>query len=186
MVTRRAASIACLVAAAAWLALVVPAAGASSTSASKWASGVCSAVQTFGDSVQSTLSGLKNASSLDDASQSVKKGLDDATQVFKQSIDDLGSPSGGEGKKAKSDVQDLQKQLSSDVSAIEDLLSPPPSSAQEIAATFSQIGSQVQKAASQVKSTANDLKGLKPDGTLKKAFQSSSQCKQLKKSLQGD
>ena len=34
-----------------------------------------------------------------------------------------------------------------------------------------------------MKSTANTLKGLQPNGTLQKAFQSSSECKQLKKSL---
>ena len=69
------------------------------------------------------------------------------------------------------------------MSDIEDLLSPAPSSPQEIASTFSEIGSEVQKAVGEVKSTANTLKGLKPNGTLQKAFQSSSECKQLKKSL---
>lgn len=156
---------------------------AASTSPKEWASGVCSAVQTFGDSVQSTLSGLKSSGSIDDASQSVKSGLDDATQELQKSLEDLGKPSTSDGKKAKSAVDDLSKQLSGTVSDIEDLLSPPPSSPQEIASTFSQIGSEVQKAVGQVKSTANTLKGLKPNGALKKAFQSSSDCKQLKQSL---
>ena len=156
---------------------------AASTSPKEWASGVCSAVQTFGDSVQSTLSGLKGSGSLDAASQSVKSGLDQATQELEKSLKDLGKPSTSDGKKAKSAVNDLSKQLSSSVSDIEDLLTPPPSSPQEIASTFSQIGSEVQKAVGEVKSTANTLKGLKPNGTLQKAFQSSSECKQLKKSL---
>ena len=156
---------------------------AASTSAKDWASGVCSAVQTFGDSVQSTLSGLKGSGSLDAASQSVKSGLDQATQELEKSLSDLGKPPTSDGKKAKSAVDDLSKQLSSTVSDIEGLLSPPPSSPPEIASTFSQIGSEVQQAVNEVKSTANTLKGLKPNGALKKAFQSSSQCKQLKSSL---
>ena len=162
-----------------------PAHGASSTSPKAWASGVCSAVQTFANSVESTLSDLKSAGSVDDASASVKKGLDDATQEFESAIKDLGKPSSSDGKKAQSAVQNLSKELSDSVSTIEGLLSPPPSSPQEIAATFSEIGSEVQKAVGEIKSTANDLKGLKPNGTLKKAFQSSSDCKDLKKSLQG-
>jgi phage-related protein len=156
---------------------------AASTSPKEWASGVCSAVQTFGDSVQSTLSGLKGSGSLDAASQSIKSGLDQATQELEKSLKDLGKPSTSDGKKAKSAVNDLSKQLSSTVSDIEDLLSPAPSSPQEIASTFSEIGSEVQKAVGEVKSTANTLKGLKPDGTLQKAFQNSSECKKLKQSL---
>ena len=62
-------------------------------------------------------------------------------------------------------------------------MNPPPSTPQEIASTFSQIGSEVQKAVSQVQSTANTLKGLKPNGTLQKAFQNSATCQKLKNSL---
>ena len=47
---------------------------------------------------------------------------------------------------------------------------------------FADIGSQIQKAVSQTKSTANTLKGLKPNGALQKAFQSAPACTTLKKS----
>jgi ABC-type transporter Mla subunit MlaD len=157
-------------------------AASSSSSAKQWANGVCSAVQTFGDSVQSTLDDLKNASSVEDASGKVKSGLDDATQTLEKSLDDLGKPPTPDADEAQQAVQNLSKQLNDDVSAVEDLLSPPPSSPQEIASTFSQIGSEVQKAVSQVQSTATTLKGLKSSGSLQKAFQSASSCKQLKSS----
>jgi hypothetical protein len=160
-----------------------PAHAKSSTSANQWANGVCSAVQTFADSVQSTLSGLRSAGSLDNASSMVKSGLDDATQQLETSLQKLGKPPTSDGAKAQSAVQNLSKQLKSDVPAVEALLNPPPSTPQEIASTFSQIGSEVQKAASQVESTANTLKGLKPNGTLQKAFQNSATCQKLKSSL---
>ena len=44
----------------------------------------------------------------------------------------------------------------------EPMRSPPPSTPSEIASTFAAIGSEIQKAVSQTKSTANTLKGLKP------------------------
>jgi phage-related protein len=170
-------------AAVAALLCAAPAHAASSTSANQWASGVCSAVQTFGDSVKSTLTGLKSASSLDDASQKAKSGLDDATQQLESSLKALGKPSTSDGGKAQSAVQNLSKELKNDVSDVEDLLSPPASTPQEIASTFSQIGSEVQHAVDQVQSTATTLKGLKPNGTLQKAFQNSSSCQKLKSEL---
>jgi hypothetical protein len=115
---------------------------------------VCSAVQTFGDAVTE----------------------------LEDSLQELGKPSTDDGKKAKNAVANLEKELKSDVDAIEQLLTPPPSEPSEIASTFAEIGSTIQKAVSQTKSTANTLKGLKPNGTLQKAFQSSPDCKQLKSS----
>jgi hypothetical protein len=162
---------------------LTPAGAASNTSAKQWANGVCSAVQAFGDSIQSTLSGLKDSASLDAASQDLQSGLDDATQQLDESLQKLGKPPTSDGAKARSAVQNLSKELKSDVSDIEDLLSPPPSTPQETASTFSAIGGEVEHAVSQVQSTATTLKGLKPNGTLQKAFQNSSQCQELKKSL---
>jgi hypothetical protein len=157
-------------------------AGAASTSPKEWASGVCSAVQTFADSVDSTLSGLKNADSVDAAAQQASDGLKKAADDLKSSLADLGKPSTSDGGKAKSSVQKLGQQLSNSADAIRELLDPPPQTASEVASTFASIGSEVTKAVDAAKSTANTLKGLKPNGQLQKAFKSSSSCKQLKKS----
>lgn len=160
------------------------AAGSSNTSSPKeWANGVCSAVQTFGESVESTISDLKNADSLDAAASDAKTGLSDATTELSDSLQDLDPPSTGDGKKAQRALEDLAEQLEDDISNIQDLLSPTPSTPQEIAATFSEIGLQIQKAVSHTKATASTLKGLKPNGALQKAFQSSSACQSLKASL---
>ena len=157
-------------------------AGAASTSPNEWASGVCTAVQTFADSVDSTLSGLKNADSVDAAAQQASDGLKKAADDLKTSLADLGKPSTSDGGKAKSSVQKLGQQLSDSADAIRELLDPPPQTATEVASTFASIGSEVTKAVDAAKSTANTLKGLKPNGQLQKAFKNSSSCKQLKKS----
>ena len=79
-------------------------------------------------------------------------------------------------------MQNLSDELSKNVAAIQEVLTPPPSTPAEIASTFADIGSQIQKAVSQTKSTASTLKGLKPNGALQKAFQSAPACTELKKS----
>ena len=95
----------------------------------------------------------------------------------------LGKPPTSDGAKAQAAVQQAGDDLSSAVTNIEGLLTPPPTTPQQIASTFAQIGLETQKAVEQLKSSASTLKGLKPNGTLKKAFQTAPSCKQLKNSL---
>ena len=154
-----------------------------STSDKQWANSVCGAFQDFGQSVQSTLDGLKSADSLDAAAQQADQGIENAAKDLQSSLDDLGKPPSSGAKQAQSAVQNLSKELNNDVDDVKSLLSPPPSTPQEIASTFSQIGSIIQKGVSQTQSTANTLQGIKSDPQLKSAFQSASNCKQLKKSL---
>jgi gas vesicle protein len=169
-----------LVAVTLMIAWAVPAQAASSTTAKEWANGVCSAVQEFGTAVDSTISNLKGSDSVESAAQDAKDGLQSAVTDLETSLTDLGKPSTSDGKKAQTAVQDLGEQLSTDAAAIQESLTPPPSTPAEIASTFADIGSQIQKAVSQTKSTAETLKGLKPNGALQKAFQSAPACTELK------
>ena len=175
-----------VLAAAILLAWAIPAGAASSTSAKQWANGVCSAVQTFGESIDATISGLKGSDSLDSASQEAKSGMQSAVTELQDSLENLGKPPTSDGKQAQTAVQNLSDQLSKDVAAIQELLTPPPSTPSEIASTFADIGSQIQKAVSQTKSTAETLKGLKPNGALQKAFQSAPACTELKNVVVAD
>ena len=160
----------------------MPAGAASSTSAKQWASGVCTAVQDFATSVDTTISDLKGSDSLERAASDATTGLQTAVTELEESITDLGRPPTSDGKQAQTAVQNLSDELSNDVAAIQESLTPPPSTPSEIASTFADIGSQIQKAVSQTKSTADALKGLKPNGALQKAFQSAPACTELKKS----
>ena len=84
-------------------------AGASSktTSPTAWANGVCSSVQTWLNSVNSTVKGLKGAGSLDAATTQAKTGVKTATDTLTSSVDALGTPSTGDGPKAKTAVNNL-------------------------------------------------------------------------------
>jgi hypothetical protein len=158
-------------------------AGAGDTSPQKWANGVCSAVQDWIDSVQSTVEGLRGAGSLENASQQAINGLDAATSQLADSIEQLGRPSTSDSRKARDSVEKLSDELSQDVESIKGELANLPTDPAGIAASFAQIGVDVSNAISQVQSTATTLKGLSSKGKLKKAFQSSSECRSLKRAL---
>lgn len=146
----------------------------------EWAGGVCTSVNTWLDSVDKTVKGLSSASSLDAAASQAKDGITSATDTLKSSIDALGTPTGSDGKKAKKQIDSLTSQLDSLSSSIESLLSNPGSNPIAVAGTLAQVGTDVGKAVSDVQDTATALKGLKPNGALKKAFQTEPSCTQLK------
>ena len=102
-------------------------AGASSktTSPTVWANGVCSSVQTWLDSVNSTVKGLKGAGSLDAATTQAKTGVKAATDTLTWSVDALGTPSTGDGAKAKTAVNSLVTQLQSLSSSIRQSITSP-------------------------------------------------------------
>ncbi len=157
--------------------------GSSTTSPDAWASGVCSSVQTWLDSVEKTVSGLTSASSLDEAANQAKSGVKSATDTLKTSIADLGTPSTGDGQKAKKQIDQLTDELDSLSTSIQTLLSNPGSNPVQVAGTLAQVGSDVGKAVSEVQDTATALKGLKPNGALRNAFKTEPSCKQLKRSV---
>ena len=159
------------------------AASAKTTTPTVWANGVCSSVQTWLDSVNSTVKGLKGAGSLDAATTQAATGVKTATDTLTSSVDSLGTPSTGDGPKAKTAVNDLAKQLQSLSTSIQQTLAGPGSTPVEVAGSLAQVGSDLGKAANEVKSTGTTLKGLKPNGQLKKAFQSSTSCQKLKNSI---
>jgi hypothetical protein len=170
-------------------AIVAPAAVAgaqtstTTTSPNQWASGVCSSVQTWLDSVDSTVKGLKGAGSVDAAVTQAKNGVKAATDTLKASIDALGRPSTGDGAKAEAAVQDLVTELDALSASIQQTLANPGSSPIEVAGSLALVGSDIGKAANEVQNTATTLKGLKPKGQLKKAFQNSASCQKLKSSV---
>ena len=119
----------------------------------------------------------------DAATTQAKTGVKTATDTLTSSIDALGTPSTGDGPKAKTAVNNLVTQLQSLSSSIQQTLASPGSTPVEVAGSLAQVGSDLGKAANEVKSTGTTLKGLKPNGQLQKAFKSSASCQKLKNSI---
>ena len=78
-------------------------------------------------------------------------------------------------------MNDLVTQLQSLSSSIQQTLASP--ALVQVAGSLAQVGSDIGKAANEVKSTGATLKGLKPNGQLQKAFKSSASCQKLKNSI---
>ena len=109
--------------------------------------GVCSSVQTWLDSVNSTVKGLKGAGSLDAAATQAQTGVKTATDTLTSSVDALGTPSTGDGPKTKTAVNTLVTQLQGLSSSIQQTLASPGSTPVEVAGSLAQVGSDIGKAA---------------------------------------
>src|SRR6266550_5664121 len=132
--------------------------GSSDTkSAQDWADGVCSAINTWSDSLksagQSLSGGNLSKSSLESAGNDVK----DATAQLKDDLNGLGKPDLSSGDKAQQSVDDLSNKIQQDVDKVEGAIKDAQSGGTVLSAlptvtsTFATMGAQVQ-------ATFDDLK----------------------------
>jgi hypothetical protein len=153
--------------------------GSSDTeSAQDWADGLCSALNTWTDSLksagQSLSSGNLSKSSLESAGNDVK----DATAQLKDDLNGLGKPELSSGDKAQQSVDDLSNKIQEDVDKVDGAIKDAQSGGSVLSAlptvtsTFAAMGAQVQ-------ATFDDLKKLDPQGELESAFNNASSCKSL-------
>jgi hypothetical protein len=150
--------------------------GDETTSAQDWADGVCSAINTWTDSLrsagQSLSGGNLSESSLTGATDDVK----DATAQLKDDLSGLGTPDTESGDQAKQSIDELSTNIQQGVDTIEGAVKDATSGGSIVAAvttatsTLSTMGSQVQ-------TTFGELEQL--GGELKSAFTNASSCKSL-------
>ena len=158
-------------------------AGSDRPTPKQWANGVCSSIEDWITSIEDTVSSLSSADSIEDAVDTATSSIEDATDELESSLDDVGVPQSKDAKKADQALTKLGDQLEDDVQDIEDLLADPGDSTVEIAATFADIGTVIQKAIDQVSTAGETLAGLDRNGELQKAIKSSPDCKSLKNAV---
>ena len=153
--------------------------GSSDTkSAQDWADGLCSAINTWTDSLksagQSLSGGNLSKSSLESAGNDVK----DATGQLRDDLNGLGKPDLSSGDKAQQSVDHLSNKIQQDVDKVDGAIKDAQSGGSVLSAlptvtsTFAAMGAQVQ-------TTFDDLKQLDPQGELESAFNNASSCKTL-------
>lgn len=161
--------------------LVAAGCGGSSSSSSEspdqWASGFCSSVTTWKDSVKSAGNELKSNPSKDSLSTTVDD-IKSASDTLVSDLKDLGKPNTKQGQDAKDEVDQLSSELNDDVdqmkgdvknvSGVRDV----PTAVQSVRTTLSTMKNQVNSAVTK-------LGQANPDGELKQAFQDSSDCDSL-------
>ncbi len=178
--TRRARRLSAALACALVLALVasIPAGAAQSTD--EWADDVCGALLTFRKSVSKTVTEVRSATSLEDATAKARQGMSDAAQDLEGTLGSLERPRTQSGKRAQQALEDLSSELAKTSDAIQEALTPAPTSATQVAAAFAQIGTELEHAATETRSTAATLRSLRGDKELRTAFADASSCQELK------
>lgn len=149
----------------------------STSSADDWASGVCSALTQWTNSVKSAgneLKGNVSKDSLNTAADDIKSASDTLVSDLKA----LGKPDTKQGQDAKNAMDQLSSEVKDDVQQMQDDVKNASgvqgavTAAQSVSSTLSTMGNQINSAASK-------LDSADPDGELKKAFQNSSACDSL-------
>jgi hypothetical protein len=140
-----------------------------------WANGLCSAVTTFRDSVQSTANTFSDnvtQAGFKDAEKQVKE----ATDTFVTETKKLGKPETDAGDQAKQTVETLADQLKADLEAVEN------ASGSGLVQTLSVVSTTLTTAQTQVKTAFDQLESLDAQGELSDAFKQASACDSLRKS----
>jgi hypothetical protein len=152
--------------------------GNETTSAQDWADGVCSAINTWTDSLRSAGQSLSGGNLSESSLTGATDDLKDATAQLKDDLSGLGAPDTESGDKAKQTTDELSKNIQQGVDSIEGAVKDATSgggivtAVTTVTSTLSTMGSQVQTA-------FGELEKLDPGGELESAFQNASSCKSL-------
>jgi len=166
------------------LAVSVLAAGCGKSSSSEtnstttWASGVCSALTTWKDSIASVGDSLKAGNVSTDALKSAADDAKSATETLASDLKGLGKPDIEAGQKAKDSVDQLSSELKSDADKIESAVDGV-SGVSGVLSAVSVVSATLVTMGSQISSTFTALEQLDAKGELQDAFKQASACKQL-------
>jgi ABC-type transporter Mla subunit MlaD len=146
---------------------------AGGTSPQTWANGVCSAVTTWKDSLESVKTDVTSNPSSSSIRQAGRD-IDRATETLAQSLKQLGAPETAQSEAAKKNLDALATQLQSGMDKIDEALKSG-SGLTQIATVSATLASM----ASDLRLAGGNLKQLAPNGELQQAFQQSAACKKL-------
>lgn len=165
-------------------ALLVAAAGCGGNSSSsngsspdEWASGFCSSVTTWKDSVKSAENELKSNPSKDSLNTTVDD-IKSASDTLVSDLKDLGKPNTKQGQDAKDEVDQLSSELKDDVDQVESDVKNV-SGVRDVPTAVQSVSTTLSTMKNQVNSAVTKLGQANPDGELKQAFQDSSDCDSL-------
>jgi ABC-type transporter Mla subunit MlaD len=167
-------------------ALVLAAAGCGKSSkpetASEWASGLCSSITTWKDSVTSAVSPLKSGNITKDSINTAYDDFKSATDTFVKSVKDLGKPATQAGDQAKSDIDQLTTEIDNSVQTIKSDVNNISDVTSALAAVPSVTGT-LASIRTDVATTYSNLRQLDAGGELSTAFTNAESCKTLTASV---
>ena len=149
----------------------------STSSADDWASGFCSSVTTWQNSIKSAgneLKGNVSKDGLNTAADDIKS----ASDTLISDLKGLGKPDTKQGQDAKDSVDQLSSELKDEANQIESDVKNI-SGVQGAATAAQSVSTTLSTMKNQVKSATTKLDQASPDGELQQAFQNSSDCASL-------
>ncbi len=168
---------------AALLAVGVLAAGCGSdepeaSSTTDWADGVCTAINTWTDSIKSAADPIKSGDISEDSLQSAADEVKSATDTLESDLEGLGKPDTEAGQQAKDSLDQLSSDLSTETDTIESAVEDV-SGLSDIAGAVTTVSTTLATMQTQITSAYTSLTQLDAKGELKSAFQDASSCQQL-------
>ena len=153
--------------------------GSSDTeSAQDWADGLCSAINTWTDSLRSASQSVTGGNLSQNSLEQAATDLKDSTAQLKDDLEDLGKPDLDSGDKAEESVDQLSSNLSDDVDKISGAIDDAKNGG-SIANALSTVTSTISSMGTHVQTAFSDLEQLDPQGELESAFKNASSCKSL-------
>ena len=153
--------------------------GSSNTeSAQDWADGLCSAINTWTDSLSSASQSLSGGNLSVNSLKQASTDLKDSTAQLKDDLDGLGKPDLSSGDKAKESVDTLSGNIQDDVDKIDGAIKDAQNGG-SIVNSLTTVTSTISTMGTQVQTTFTDLENLDPKGELESAFKNASSCKSL-------
>jgi uncharacterized protein YoxC len=148
------------------------------SSATDWADGVCSAITTWSDSLESTIESVRAGGRSEDELRSAVDDLESATNDFVDDLRGLGAPETESGQEAKESVDQLANDVEEGVSTIEGAVEDV-SSGGGVGEAITVIGTSLSTMGQQLSATVTRLEQLDPGGELEEAFRDADSCDEL-------
>jgi hypothetical protein len=153
--------------------------GSSDTqSAQDWADGVCSAINTWTDSLKSAGQSLQGGNLSENSLKQAASDLKDSTAQLKDDLDGVGKPDLSSGDKAKDEVDTLSGNIQDGVDKIDGAIKDAQNGGNLVNA-LTTVTSTISTMGTQVQTTFTNLRKLDPQGELESAFKNTSSCKTL-------
>jgi hypothetical protein len=153
--------------------------GSSDTkSAQDWADGVCSAINTWTDSLKSAGQSLTGGNLSKDSVESAATDVKDATSQLEDDLKGLGKPDTASGDQAKQSIDELTNNVHQDVDTMDGAIKDVQNGGSVMTA-LTTVSSTLSTMSTQVQKAFTDLESLDPKGELESAFKNASSCKTL-------
>ena len=149
-------------------------------SPTEWADGLCSAINTWTASLQSSAESLRGGNLSEDSLRSTADDVKSSANTFVDDVKELGKPDAESRQKAEELADGLGDDLDEGAQKIEDTIGGV-TDASGVLNAVTVVSGTIETMSREVSSTFDQLKQLDPAGELDQAFRDAASCEQLER-----